>query len=328
MTTIATVLIPAFNEEDDIEECLECVARQSVGADALDVLLIDGQSTDRTVARATGFAAAAGFASFRVVENAARRTAAGLSLGLDLVTTPLVVRVDARSRIQPSYVVGIRDVLDSRPEVGVVGGAQVPLDRETSTVASGIARALSNRLTTGLSRYRRSPISGPADTVWMGAFRAGDLRKVGGWDRDHGINEDYELNARFADAGYVIWFEASLRSGYVPRRDLPALARQYYSFGESKGQAWAGGRRPAPRQVALLAIPLVGGFVALLSIRRAGLLPTAAVGVAALLAVDGVGGPPGPVPLTTRAASAAATVTFSGAWFAGVVGGWFRSRVP
>src|SRR4051794_24991557 len=104
LTASATVLIPTLNEEADIEGCLESVAEQDVGSDALDVLVIDGGSSDGTVARANAFAETAGFARFDIVHNHARRTAAALALGLREVATPLVVRVDARSRIPTHYI--------------------------------------------------------------------------------------------------------------------------------------------------------------------------------------------------------------------------------
>jgi glycosyltransferase involved in cell wall biosynthesis len=327
MTAQASLLIPTYNEEADIEECLACIERQDVGPEALEVIVIDGGSPDRTVERARARAAAARFGRFRVIQNPQRRTAAGLSLALPDVTTPIVVRVDARSRIPNEYVRAVSTLLDERRDVGVVGGAQVPFDGQHGTVASGIARALSNRFTTGLSRYRRSSVSGPADTVWMGAFRTEDLRKVGGWDSSHGINEDYELSSRFLAAGYKVWFDASLRSGYVPRRNLSALASQYYAYGQSKGGAWAAGKRPAPRQIAVLALPLVGGAAAVLAARRVGVLPTAAASVAGLLVIDHVGAPSRPAPLDVRVASVTATITFGAAWLTGVVTGWRRTMV-
>ncbi len=322
MTATVTVLVPVFNEARDIEDCIACIAAQDIGTAALEVFVIDGGSSDDTVALATARAEDAGFGCFAVLDNPERRTAPALARGLAAATTDHVVRVDARSRIPAHYVRTVVDVLAHRPDVGVVGGAQVPVDRSSSTVAAGIARALSNKFTTGLGRYRRSDASGPADTVWMGAFRTADLRRVGGWDPSHGINEDYELNERFRAAGFVVWFEGSLRSGYVPRPDLPSLARQYLAYGRSKGAAWRGGARPAPRQVALLVAPFAAGAAAVVATRRFGLVPTVLAGVAALFAIDEVGGPRRPATLAVRVASASATVTFSSAWLAGVAEGW------
>jgi hypothetical protein len=323
-----TVIIPTYNEEADIEACLSCVAGQDFDTQRIEVLVADGCSSDRTIERAEAMARGVPFARFDVLRNEARRTSAGLSLALSRATAPIIVRVDARSRIPTSYVRTVTEVLEGRPEAGVVGGAQVPLDRGSSTIGSGIARALSNRFTTGLSRYRLSETSGAADTVWMGAFRTDELRALGGWRADYGINEDYELNERYRAAGKIIWYDATLRSGYLPRPGLRSLGRQYLAFGRAKGAAWASGGKPGPRHIVLMSVPLLAGGAALLSARRMGLLRTMAAAFAALLVVDAVGARRQPSSGVVRVASVAATLTFAGAWWAGVIDGLLRGDGP
>lgn len=326
MRLLASVVIPCRNEAADIEDCLARVAEQDVGADSLEVILADGRSEDDTVALAVDAAARHGFGRFEVVDNPEGRTAAGLHRALAAVSADYVVRVDARSRIHPGHVRRAVTVLAERPEVGVVGGAQVPIDRGTGTMSAAIARALSNRYTTGLSRYRRTQRSGPSDTVWMGTFRTADLRALGGWDPNHGVNEDYELNARFRGAGRTVWFDGELGAGYLPRGDLRSLARQYFSFGLSKGAQWATGGRPALRQLLLVAVPPLTVGVLAAGIRAGGAPRTAIAALGAVAAVDHVGAASAPAPPRVRLAAMAATVTFPAAWWIGVVVGWAGRR--
>lgn len=320
----ASVLIPTLNEAGAIEACIERVAAQDIGPAALEVILVDGCSGDGTVDVATGAASRHGFGRFAVVPNPAQRTAAGLHTALGHVSTPYVVRVDARSRIPPNYVSTVTATLSARPEVGVVGGAQVPIMSEGSPVASGIARALSNRLTTGLSRYRRSSRSGPADTVWMGAFRTEELHGLGGWDPQYGVNEDFELNQRYVAAGRVVWFDAALRSGYVPRRDLLALSQQYRSYGRAKGRAWARGTRPQPRQLVLLIGPVLATGLVCWSVRRFGAVASLVGLVVTALAVDHLGAERSPASALVRASSMLATGVYTTSWWLGVIEGWLQ----
>ena len=328
MSARVTVIIPTYNEEADIEACLTCVANQDVGTHGIEVLLADGCSSDRTIERAEAWARTMQLARFEIIRNDARRAAAGLALALSHATAPIIVRVDARSRIPASYVRTVVELLDNRHEVGVVGGAQVPLDRGSGTIGSGIARALSNRFTTGLSRYRFSTTSGAADTVWMGAFRTDELRALGGWRADYGINEDYELNQRYRAAGKIVWYDATLRSGYLPRPGLRPLARQYLSFGRAKGAAWACGAKPAPRHVVLMGVPPIAAAAVLLAARRVGVVGTITAALAALLAVDAAGARRQPSTGMVRLASIAATLTFAGSWWTGAVDGLLRGARP
>ncbi|MCU1353976.1 MAG: glycosyl transferase family 2, partial [Acidimicrobiales bacterium] len=287
---LVTVIIPALDEERDLAACLTKVAAQTYGADRIEVVVVDGCSKDATVAVAARALAAGGFASSVVLTNPARLTSSSLNVGLAAAQGEYVVRVDARSRITPGHVARAVDVLASRPEVGVVGGAQRAVARDHRVLSTGIARALNNRWTTGMSRYRRSARPGPADTVWMGSFRTADLHRLGGWDADVFVNEDFVLNEAYRASGATVWFDPALTATYLPRPDLTALARQYFRFGRSKAAVWSTGHRPRPRQVALLAVPPLGVAAATAIGRRHGWVTVAAATAATAVVVDAIGG--------------------------------------
>lgn len=325
MRPVATVLIPARNEEADIEGCLRAVAGQDVGAHRLEVVVADGRSTDRTRTVLDALGPTLGFASFRCVDNQDGGIAAGLNRALAFVTTDVVVRIDARSRIEPHYVRTVCGLLGRHADAGVCGGSQVPIDRNTGTVSAGIARALSNRYTTGLSRYRSRVSSGASDTVWMGAFRTEELRDLGGWDEDLAVNEDYELCERYRAEGSTVWFEASLRSGYLPRADLRGLAAQYHRFGRTKGERWARGARLSPRHAALLSAVPLAAAATLATARRMGWPFVLGGSAAAVLAIDHVG-VRAPASMSVRATACLAAVVSDGAWWTGVVAGFVGGR--
>jgi glycosyltransferase involved in cell wall biosynthesis len=325
MRTSVSVVIPAWNEAADIGECLEAIAGQDASDLDVEVILADGESSDDTAGIAKREAARLGLC-LTVVDNPRRRTSVGLNAALASARGEVVVRIDARSRVPESYIRTCTQLLAERPDIGVVGGAQVAAARSAGVVEQGIARSLRNRWTTGLSRYRRSPVSGPTDTVWMGVFRATELKQLGGWDERVALNEDFELNQRYRAAGMVVWFEASLRSTYLPRQSLRALARQYFRFGRVKGTWWARGERPNARQAALLAVPPAGAVVSIFVVRRLGLPITAAAMAAGALAIDTAGGD-GASPPAIRLISMIATLDLAGAWWTGVIAGFAGERL-
>lgn len=323
---LVTVLIPVLDEQTDIAGCIEAIAVQSHPVERTEVVLIDGCSTDGTIQAAQSAAAGVPFAAFRIVENPRRRTSAGLQAGLATAHGEYAVRIDARSRVQRDYVEATVGVLSARPEIGVVGGAQVPQPRSDRLVDRGIARALRNRYTTGLSRYRRATVDGPADTVWMGVFRTAELRELGGWDEQVALNEDWELNARYRAAGRLVWYLAEQRSGYLPRTSYRLLARQYFRFGRVKGMWWTKGQRPEPRQVALVVGPALLAALAAVAVRRLGWRVAIAAPIAALV-LDEVGSPETPADVAERVAAVAATTVSSAAWWVGIVAGVAAERL-
>jgi len=212
-------------------------------------------------------------------------------------------------------------MLEAHSEVGVVGGSQAARARSRSAVDVGIAAALRNRWATGMSRYRRASTSGPSDTVWMGVFRTAELKSLGGWDEAFALNEDYELNLRYRQAGHTVWFDACLRSDYLPRASLPVLASQYFRFGRAKGTWWARGQHPSPRHVALVAAPVVFGAALVRAMGRLG--PCSVLFVPVLLAgVERAGRVDRPDEPRSSMMASTAIAVLTGSWWVGVVAGF------
>jgi glycosyltransferase involved in cell wall biosynthesis len=285
------------------------------------LVVVDSASTDATDAEAKAALDASDFGAWEVIRNTdGGGTPANLNVGLAAATGTVLCRVDARSRIPPDYVRRCVEILTARPDVSVVGGSQVAIATGDDARSFGIARALNNRWGMGLSRYRRGAGSGPSDTVYLGAFRTAELRAVGGWNREFATNQDFELNRRMAEQG-LVWFEAGLPVGYVPRPDLRSLHRQYRRFGAWKVRYWRRtGDRPRPRQLALLVgVPAavtaaLAGVVATRGARRAGLVAGL---VAAAVFVEGRGSPGPGGGARVHAWSFAALVTVAAGWLEG-----------
>lgn len=319
---LVTVLIPARDEARDIEGCLAAIAAQDYPPERMEVVVVDGGSIDGTAGVAAAAMASAPFNAARVIANPEGTTPSNLNAGLASATGEIVCRVDARTRVEPHYVRTCAAVLTARPEVAVVGGAQMAMLRDTGPVAAGIARALNNRWTMGGSRYRRSDTSGPSDTVYLGAFRRSDLSGIGGWDTRLPTNQDFDLNRRMSALG-VVWFAASLKSGYLPRRSLAELWQQYRRFGEWKVRYWRLRQTtPSARQCALLGGPPLTAVLVTVALRRR-LRWAPIVVLAALSTLDHVGAR-SPAGARERLVAAGATATIALAWWSGVVRELFR----
>ena len=314
---LVTVIVPARNEIRDIGACIEHIGAQSYPLDRIEVVVVDGGSADGTAGAAEAALGARPFHHVAVLTNREATTPSNLNVGLRYATGEIICRVDARTRIEPHYVRTCVQVLTGRPEVAVVGGSQRALARDGSLRARGIARALNNRYAMGGSPYRRALTSGISDTVYLGAFRRKALLDVHGWDERLPTNQDFDLNQRMAARG-LVWFDASLRSGYLPRGSYRELWSQYVRFGGAKVAYWqVTGDRPQRRQVALLAVPFVGiGGLALAVRRRA--LPWAVVAsVVGLVGVERSGADEGRATPAEHAAGTLAITCVGTGWLVG-----------
>jgi glycosyltransferase involved in cell wall biosynthesis len=309
-----SVLIPARDEEASIERCLRSVLEQTYPHELIEIVVADGGSRDRTREVAVD-ALTSSAVAFAVVDGPGS-TPANLNAGLRACSGDVVCRVDARSLLPPHYLATCVADLE-QPEVAVVGGRQEAVARDDTPIARGIARALNNRLATGLARYRRSKVSGATDTVYLGAFRRDDLERVGGWDEALATNQDFDLNQRLARDG-AVWFDADLTVGYLPRADLGSLLAQYHRFGRWKVRYWRmRGERPAARQLVLLAIPPACGVALLAIARRRGVLVAGGAALAGAAALDHLGVDEGESPEVRAVGALAASVVAAG-WWTGV----------
>jgi succinoglycan biosynthesis protein ExoA len=317
-----TVIIPVRDEADRLAGCIEAVAAQDFAPERVEVLVVDGGSQDNTVQVARASLAGRGWARAEVLHSPAGDRASNLNVGLAAASAPVLIRVDARSRIPADYVRRCVALLGERPDVAVVGGRQRAVASAPRAVEYGAARALNNRWGMGFARYRRGVASGPTDTVYLGAFRTSQLRSISGWRAEFAVNEDFDVNRRMAAFG-IVWFDADLTVDYLPRASLAALIRQYWSFGTGKARYWrVSGDRPQGRQVVLLAAPVLGlalfaGTVVLLGAEAGAMLfGVALLGLAAVEAIGADGPHAGP---RAHLAAMASLVCVGGAWLAGVV---------
>ena len=221
-----TILMPVRNEEDFLHRCLESVAANDYPSEQLEVLVLDGMSTDRSVGIAESFRPR--IPGLRVVPNPGRLQAAGFNLGLAQANGEIIVRMDAHTTYARDYV---RECVRLLAETGAanVGGPARAIG-ETS-VGRAIAFAVSSRFGAGDSVYRYADRMMEAESVFPGAWRKDTLLAVGGMRADWAVNEDYELNYRIRRAGGRVVVAPSIRCLYYVRGTLGKLAKQYCRYG-------------------------------------------------------------------------------------------------
>lgn len=321
-----TVVIPVRDEAERLPDCLAAVAAQDLTLTSVEVLVVDGGSSDGTVDVARRLLANHPWCRSEVLHSPAGDRSSNLNRGLEAATSPILVRVDARSRIPVHYVRRCVELLTERGDVAVVGGRQRAIAVGRGALATGVPRALNNRWGMGLARYRRAgSTSGVTDTVYLGAYRTAQLLAVGGWRANLAVNEDFDLNRRLTPFGRV-WFDAGLTVDYLPRSSLGALLRQYWAFGLGKAHYWrTSSDRPQRRQVVLLAAPAAGVSALVGALVTAGpgaALAVAAAGVVGAVAVEALGADGPPAGLSAHMCAVGALACVAGGWLAGVTAGF------
>jgi len=238
-----SVIIPVLNEERYIEACLRTVLTQDYPRDLLEVIVVDGPSTDHTADIVRSLAAADG--RVRLLSSPSGRIPCSLNIGLAAATGAVVVRVDGHSIIAPGHVRRLVAHLD-RLGADHVGGVMRATGR--TYVARAIALAMSSPFGVGTARFRYTNRAGAIDTVPFGAYRLQTLRELGGFDEGLPIGEDAELDYRITLSGGRVCITPEIETEYYCRDSLPRLARQYTRYGRAKAAILhKHGALPSPR---------------------------------------------------------------------------------
>lgn len=253
------IAVPALNEADYIDECLHSLLEQWP-AEAMEILVMDGGSTDATAARVRSIAEA--HPCVRLHSNPARIQSAAVNLAATMASprASILVRADAHCRYPRDFLRRcVREYLRTGATSVVVAMRNEAAPGQPMQRA--IAAAQSSRLGNGGAAHRTGAVSGFVEHGHHAVFDLAFFRRVGGYDHDFTHNEDAEFDHRAIQAGGRIWMSREEPVVYYPRRSLDALARQYFKHGQGRaGTLVKHGLRPKPRQMAPVVV--LGGIAA------------------------------------------------------------------
>jgi hypothetical protein len=138
--TVSTSVIAAFRNEprERFERLVHSLRRQQLGHDF--ELVVAAPIEDRS--RYSSVSTGGRLQTIELISNETGERSRGLNAALRAAGGQFVVRVDARSLLPPTYVARCTDRLLVRPDIGVVGGVQLPVATAGGPRAAGIARAL------------------------------------------------------------------------------------------------------------------------------------------------------------------------------------------
>ena len=321
MNVQVSVVIPCRNEAPYVAGMLDALRAQDCAID--EVVIVDGGSVDETMDVVREYGVRHGDFPMRVVTAYGTNIPAALNAGISTSGSDVIVRMDSHSRPAADYIRRVLQALDET-DAAIVGGVWEISPGGPGRVAEAIAKAVAHPMGAGDAAYRLGA-SGrierrKVDTVPFGGFRRSHWRKIGGYNEQLLVNEDYELNYRTRQAGGSVVLDTAIRCEYFARASLAALARQYFRYGWWKGRML----RQHPRSIRLRqAVPALFLPVWVLLGVAAAVFPTVRPAVAALLAgyfavltTAGIHAAAGRWRLVVPAA--AAFLTIHSAWSAGI----------
>jgi glycosyltransferase involved in cell wall biosynthesis len=218
-----SIVIPMFNEEDVIENCLRAALDQAVPAH--EIVVVDNRSTDSSADRVRRIAATPGGSAIRLIrQDAEQGLVPTRNAGFHAATGDVLGRIDADTIVNSRWVEKLA-LRMTDPSVDAVTGPVSYYDLPFAT-AAGAADDVTRRTLRRLgSRYPFLYGSNMAlrATAWE------TIRDLACADPDDRMHEDIDLSVHLAEAGLKVAYLPTMRAGVSARRmtDSPHAFREY-----------------------------------------------------------------------------------------------------
>ena len=225
-----SVICPIYNEEKYITKCIDSILEQDYPTDDLEILFVDGLSTDRTRDIVKSYIAKYPF--IRLLDNPEMIVPYAMNYGIDASHGDIIMRLDAHTTYEKNYfsiLVAALKKYDA-DNVGAVCRTDV-LNKTPKTLA--IREVFSNKFGVGNSTFRIG-ITGvqEVETVPFGCWKRDVFYKYGMYDVRLVRNQDIELNKRIIRGGGKIVIVPDTYCTYLARETYKALAKNNYGNGK------------------------------------------------------------------------------------------------
>jgi glycosyltransferase involved in cell wall biosynthesis len=190
-------VVPAYNEEAYLPACLESILAQTQAlGDAVEIIVVNNASTDRTRDVALGFA------GVRVVDEPRKGLTFARQAGFAASTGELIANVDSDSRLTPGWVERVLAEFARDPKMVALSGPFIYYDLSPQQLVSVRVFYAIAFLVYVINRY----VLRAGSMVQGGNFvlRRDALEKIGGFDTSISFyGEDTDIARRMNQVGTV-----------------------------------------------------------------------------------------------------------------------------
>ena len=208
-----SIIIPAYNAERTIGECLSAVTNQTWSGD-LEVIVVNDGSTDRTAAIASSFP------GVKLIDVPNRGASQATNIGIQAARHDIVVSLDADAVLEESWLDRIVPSFDE-PGVAAVGGYALTGNKSVIGKLMGYDVEL---------RLDRTPTYTDHLYTMNTAYRRQPLLEVLMFSEEMKIAYDVDISRRLKAAGYSLVLKKEARCTHYWRDDLKGYLKQQYHY--------------------------------------------------------------------------------------------------
>jgi cellulose synthase/poly-beta-1,6-N-acetylglucosamine synthase-like glycosyltransferase len=218
-----SIIVPAKDESAVIGRCLNALLNVDYPKDKMEIIVVEGNSTDATKEMCAEFAKKNPDIAKVVCEKSSNGKPAALNLALPHVTGDIVGVFDADSVPEKSVLQKIAARFQDK-SIAAIQGSAVSLNEKQNMLTRTAAmedKAWFQGLMGGREKLKLFvPFTGSCQFI-----RSAILKELGGWD-ESALAEDVELALEMTKRGYVVSFAPDISSGQETPSNLRSLVTQ------------------------------------------------------------------------------------------------------
>ncbi|HEC66941.1 MAG TPA: glycosyltransferase family 2 protein [bacterium] len=229
---LVSIIISCRNEEKYIAKCLDSIIAQDYPKNKLEILVVDGRSTDETREIVKKYTEKHSF--IKLLDNPRRVTPFAMNKGIKKANGDVIILVNAHSVLDENFLKYNIEYL-KKTRADAVGGRLNTINDDSSIIAQAIPLAADSLLGAGGKRYRSRIEEGwVKDTLPYCTYPRKTFDKVGLIDEELIRDQDEEFNYRLLRSGGKIFYAPKIKSYLHVRPSLKKLWRQYFQYGYFK----------------------------------------------------------------------------------------------
>lgn len=224
-----SIIIPCRNEVNFISKVLDNIINQDFDKDCMEVLVVDGQSTDQTESIIKEYTTK--YSYIRYLNNPHLTVPFALNQAIKESKGDVLIRMDAHSEYPVNYISKLTENLFLL-DADNVGGIWNTVAGKKGLISESIALATSSLFGIGNAHYRLgTDIPKIVDTVPFGCFRRDIFERIGLFDTELTRNQDDEFNARIIQNGGKIYLIPDVEIKYYARSTWSKMSLMFYQYG-------------------------------------------------------------------------------------------------
>lgn len=225
--TQISVIIPCRNEEEYIEDCLVSLLGQNGLTGKIEILVVDGMSTDNTRNIVNGFAKEN--LQIKLLNNPSLFTPHAMNIGIKESEGEYIAILGAHTKYSEDYLAKCINLMNEHPDAICVGGPITSYGN--SSFGRATALAMSSKIGVGNAKHRFSDYEGYAEGACFPVFKREVFNQVGLYDENLIRNQDDEFNFRMHKQNLKVYLSHKIKSTYFVRDTPKELFKQYFAYG-------------------------------------------------------------------------------------------------